>query len=546
MIRVLLTGPDWFGDLLPYCSRACKELGLDVRTFAVNEAPWLARARRREQCSSGFRSSGGRSCSGSAGRTAADWRTMSIAGWTRPSGSSRLTSCWLWSVARPDPPRGPGRGQGDGSGSLADGRPVPGRRNHSARALRLRPAVCSGRLVAGQLAILDPEPRGRTALRRRSDGLPTARAVRLESGIAFVGSSYDRLAVGLVRQDLLRPLTGLGMRVYGDPGWRTVPGFEASYAGGPIGTEEANRVYNEAAVVVNVHHTQWRLGHEPADLRHRRGGRFPGDRLAAGPRPAFQPRGRNRRLPHGRGVGGPGSPLPGRRAGPRAGGAGGPGEGGCGNTPILIGSGASYQTAAWGAVGESSPRAGAPRRRSVPSRFATSDTYAGSAPSGYDPATVCLGAAAEGYDEPTVVAPTEAALRDSAFYRSLQPDAAVVITWLGLPDVLGALKGACPWVASVADSDGQLGRARSPPRHAHPVRLPAHRLDHPSAGPQILATALPFRHGGPRQAAPRRRGTLGRHRRLQPSGAGTPGGLLPPPPSAGPDRSRRRHSVSRG
>lgn len=81
-----------------------------------------------------------------------------------------------------------------------------------------------------------------------------------KSGIAFVGSSYGRLAVGLVRQDLLRPLIGLGLRVYGDPGWRTVPGFEASYAGGPIRTDEANRVYNEAAAVVNVHHTQWRSG----------------------------------------------------------------------------------------------------------------------------------------------------------------------------------------------------------------------------------------------------------------------------------------------
>jgi len=76
---------------------------------------------------------------------------------------------------------------------------------------------------------------------------------------------------------------------------------------------------------------------------------------------------------------------------------------------------------------------------------------------GYDPVTVCLPSAAAGYTEPVALAPTERALRDPAFYRSLGADAGIVITWLGVPDVVAAVKGACPWVVSLADSDGQIG-----------------------------------------------------------------------------------------
>ena len=76
---------------------------------------------------------------------------------------------------------------------------------------------------------------------------------------------------------------------------------------------------------------------------------------------------------------------------------------------------------------------------------------------GWEAFAVCSEAAAVGFAAPLVRAPDSASLRDSAFWRSMQLDAAVVVTWLGLPDVVGALKEACPWVASVADSDGQVG-----------------------------------------------------------------------------------------
>jgi glycosyltransferase involved in cell wall biosynthesis len=70
---------------------------------------------------------------------------------------------------------------------------------------------------------------------------------------------------------------------------------------------------------------------------------------------------------------------------------------------------------------------------------------------------VCSASAATGFAEPYVRLPDPAALRQPSFWRSLRLDAAVVITWLILPDIVKALKEACPWVVSVADSDGQVG-----------------------------------------------------------------------------------------
>lgn len=76
---------------------------------------------------------------------------------------------------------------------------------------------------------------------------------------------------------------------------------------------------------------------------------------------------------------------------------------------------------------------------------------------GWEAITICLPAAADGYAEPVVVAPTTAALRDPEFYRSLGCEVGVAITWLGLPDVVRAMKQAIPRVVSVSDSDGRIG-----------------------------------------------------------------------------------------
>jgi glycosyltransferase involved in cell wall biosynthesis len=76
---------------------------------------------------------------------------------------------------------------------------------------------------------------------------------------------------------------------------------------------------------------------------------------------------------------------------------------------------------------------------------------------GYEAVTVCLPSAVDGYIERVVVAANEQVLCNPEFYRSMQCDAGLVITWLGLPNVVQAMKAAIPWVVSVADSDGLIG-----------------------------------------------------------------------------------------
>jgi len=81
---------------------------------------------------------------------------------------------------------------------------------------------------------------------------------------------------------------------------------------------------------------------------------------------------------------------------------------------------------------------------------------------GHDAFAVCTREAAQGFEEPTLAASSLADFVSPAYWRSLDLDAAFVITWLGMPDVLRALKGACPWVVSLADSDGQVGTRAHP------------------------------------------------------------------------------------
>src|SRR5262249_8074832 len=76
---------------------------------------------------------------------------------------------------------------------------------------------------------------------------------------------------------------------------------------------------------------------------------------------------------------------------------------------------------------------------------------------GHDPITVCRTVAADGYGEPLVTVSDPASFSDPEFWRALRIDVAVVVTWLGLPAVVAAIKQSCPWVVSIADSDGQIG-----------------------------------------------------------------------------------------
>lgn len=76
---------------------------------------------------------------------------------------------------------------------------------------------------------------------------------------------------------------------------------------------------------------------------------------------------------------------------------------------------------------------------------------------GHEPVTVCLPPAAAGYAEPVVLAANDATMRAPAFYRELKLDAAFVMTWLVFPDLVTAIRQACPWLVSIADSDGLIG-----------------------------------------------------------------------------------------
>ena len=82
---------------------------------------------------------------------------------------------------------------------------------------------------------------------------------------------------------------------------------------------------------------------------------------------------------------------------------------------------------------------------------------------GLEPVTVCLPAAVGDYREPVMVAPSPDDLSDERFWRSTGGDVVVLVTWLVLPEVVGAAKRAGLGVVSIADSDGQIG-VRAHPR----------------------------------------------------------------------------------
>jgi glycosyltransferase involved in cell wall biosynthesis len=81
---------------------------------------------------------------------------------------------------------------------------------------------------------------------------------------------------------------------------------------------------------------------------------------------------------------------------------------------------------------------------------------------GHEVVLVSTESAAEGFGLPVRTAPSAEAFRDPDFWQEVGPDAAVAVTWLGMPDVLAALRRACPHVVSVADSDCLIGARAHP------------------------------------------------------------------------------------
>jgi spore maturation protein CgeB len=258
-LKILVTGPDWFGDLLPYCERACRQLNLEVRSFAVNAAPWLDRASRRRAAVARVPVLGpkvafrlerrdrrrlNREVNERLRAQVAEFRPdvlLALLSWKDPIAPDLLRQ-WqaLYKVAwlMDDPFLD--------DESLLTPLPHYDRLYATDAGWATLVRLWTDRPVGVLPCGADP-----TAHRPLADAAPA-------EGVVFVGSSYGPLAAGRLRQELLRPLAGLGLRVYGDAGWRQAAGLADCYRGGPLNSEQANRVYNEAAVVVNVHHPQWR------------------------------------------------------------------------------------------------------------------------------------------------------------------------------------------------------------------------------------------------------------------------------------------------
>jgi spore maturation protein CgeB len=90
---------------------------------------------------------------------------------------------------------------------------------------------------------------------------PSAFDPELRGHIVYVGSSCHGHPAAALRRSLVESLDGLPVALFGDPAWRLFGGFAAScYRGGPVSTERANVIYASAAVALNFHHPQFRRG----------------------------------------------------------------------------------------------------------------------------------------------------------------------------------------------------------------------------------------------------------------------------------------------
>src|SRR5262245_30927908 len=70
---------------------------------------------------------------------------------------------------------------------------------------------------------------------------------------------------------------------------------------------------------------------------------------------------------------------------------------------------------------------------------------------GHEAVMIGTAEAAEGCNWADVSVPTPAALRDPALYAGLRLDAALVLTWLGLPDIMAAARPHVRHLISLSD-----------------------------------------------------------------------------------------------
>jgi hypothetical protein len=76
---------------------------------------------------------------------------------------------------------------------------------------------------------------------------------------------------------------------------------------------------------------------------------------------------------------------------------------------------------------------------------------------GHETLLVCSEQSAAGFDHPCVTVNISNALAREQFWDSLRADLVVIVTWLGMADVVRAAKTVTPTVIVLADSDGYVG-----------------------------------------------------------------------------------------
>lgn len=81
---------------------------------------------------------------------------------------------------------------------------------------------------------------------------------------------------------------------------------------------------------------------------------------------------------------------------------------------------------------------------------------------GHEPVLVATRASGEGFAGPLHLADDEASLRSVSFWREVGADAAILVTWHRMSDLLAAIREAGTRVVSIADSDGRIGTLRHP------------------------------------------------------------------------------------
>jgi spore maturation protein CgeB len=264
--KALLTGPQWFGDLLTFCERGLSELGVEVRVLATNQTEWLARATRWRAGLSHLPVIGPR-CERRIERR--HWEQVAgevnqhlvklVADWSPDVLISIL--CWgeLLSYKALNTLRGVRK-----IGWLMDD-----------------PFQRDGRLVGmlgsfDRLYVVDDAWSApiRLAVGRPVEWLscgadlqshyPLSNASipdEYRGGIVFVGTSYHDQPAGLVRRVLLDEIADLDLRIYGDQGWTKMSAAVARcYRRHQLTSEQTNMAYNGADIVLNIHHPQFRSG----------------------------------------------------------------------------------------------------------------------------------------------------------------------------------------------------------------------------------------------------------------------------------------------